>query len=290
VPPSNTQRKNTRRRHPRRTRLRRRIPKIGNLRHTPRPPLQHHPRTHPLGLRNPTNNHQHHHPRQRLANHNPQHQTNPTRHHQIDAISGEHKIKVEFVGKRGKRKTGSVRRRKPMRKLICVLITLTFAFPSLSTAATKKKVKPKPDKYAALKKRVIGFWDEYNRQFQLPDPDTNKLLTFVLPSSRSAYRVEFQRQISDPSRLVEIRDTPIDVKRVIAIKRISSTSTTVDFCWVRSLREVSPTDVIPADKSVIGLEGQRVSQKWSLKSGIWYQFASAPVANYETEEQCAGAK
>jgi hypothetical protein len=177
-----------------------------------------------------------------------------------------------------------------MRKLICVLITLTFAFPSLSTAATKKKLKPKPDKYAALKKRVIGFWDEYNRQFQLQNPDGAMLLRYVLPTQRDSFSIEYQKQVDDPSRLVEIRNPPVDVKRIISIASKSKTVVKVEFCWVRSLRSVRPDQTIPADISIVGLEGERSRQEWKLSKDTWYLLSAETTALYEKEEQCRSAK
>jgi hypothetical protein len=157
-----------------------------------------------------------------------------------------------------------------MRKLICLLaiaVTASLGVLAIPSAEAKKKPAAKPVIFDALRKRVFASYEEGARQFQLQSPNIQKLVSYFAPNRRAQAAAEYEKSAADPSRLTQIRDVPVDVKRIVSIRKVSSTRVVVDFCYVSSLYALTPNTPTPTDGR-FSLVGSRDSEEWILITNV----------------------
>ncbi len=176
-----------------------------------------------------------------------------------------------------------------MRKLVR---TLTIAvcsiaiFAGSSDATTVKK--PKATSYEALKQRVIEDWKSDKVEFQKDSPNMDAELRFISSKYREKYRIAIQKQLEDGERLFQTRSVPVEIIRVISIKRVSKNVAKVDYCYVSSL--TPSRNPVPLDSPDIPLVGSRDIQEWIVESGRWMKGAQQIGPLLRDESECLKAE
>jgi hypothetical protein len=184
-----------------------------------------------------------------------------------------------------------------MRKLLGVLICFSLALTATNTVEAKTKPKPKQKKVAtfppavieAITKRAIAETREVLLQFQKEDPDIEAMLKFYDPRYRSTYRKNLTADIARGDKFVETRSTPLEVERVISIKRKSATIATVDFCYASSLYNPIPGEVVELDKGTYPIYSGRETQEWTLLGTEWFESTRITRIEYSKDTECAEA-
>jgi hypothetical protein len=184
-------------------------------------------------------------------------------------------------------------RRNPMRKLVCLLtvaVTASLGVLTVPSAEAKKKPAPKPVNYDALLKRVYSYFDTEYAEFQKPQPDIAKLMPFIAPAFRTQYQKVFENSAASPRRYVQTRSVPIDIKRAIAIKKLSKTKVRIDYCYVTSLQNTDDPQKFELDSRSYPLVGSRDQIEWINIKNVWYKGAQTPGPLLTEESQCLLAK
>jgi hypothetical protein len=184
-----------------------------------------------------------------------------------------------------------------MRKLLGVLICSILALTATNTVEAKTKPKPKTKKAAtfppavieAITKRAIAERHSNFVEFQKKDPDMTALLGFYDPKYLAIYKKNLIADVADPTRYVETRSSPLEVERVISIKRKSATVATVDLCYASSLYLPNPGEEVELDKGTYPINSGRQTADWRLIKGEWFQSTRVNVADYTKDSQCAEA-
>jgi hypothetical protein len=176
-----------------------------------------------------------------------------------------------------------------MRKLLTALLLVSAIGNGPTARAATKSQKDTPS-IRALKGQVEAFEKAITEELQKASPNKDRLLSFVYRPALPRWNKTFDELIADPSRLVEIREVPVDIKRIISIKKQSKTRVLVDSCFVNSLRFVLPTQTIPDDRSAIRLDGARTIQDWRLSKGNWRVNTRDAIENYTEESGCLNAR
>jgi Ni/Co efflux regulator RcnB len=180
-----------------------------------------------------------------------------------------------------------------MRKIISILIAATLAGSlAVGPAAAKSKstAKAKGPSLEALTERVIGYSKENDKQFSRKEPDIEAILSYVSPKLRKTYRASFQKEVDDPSRYVETRSTPVEIRRIISAKQKSAKTALVEYCDVVSLNALPPSEIVELDNKKYPLIGSRKTFEWTAIGNVWFLVKQTTVADLTQESECLSAK
>jgi hypothetical protein len=180
-----------------------------------------------------------------------------------------------------------------MRKLICLLtiaVTASLGILTVPSAEAKKKPAPKPVNYDALKARLFDWYETDHVEYQKEKPDIENLLAFVAPSFKARYRALNEQLAAKPERFIQTRSIPVDIKRIVSIKKISKTTVGVRYCYVNSFIFQKRPESFKLDSGEYALVGSLDYQEWTLIKGEWYKGVQIVGPLLSEESQCLLAK